>query len=426
VEDVYRFQEVESDDEKNSILPHPGAQRLPTGAQHSNPDELYFNDMDLGAWERRAVDGDGMAYGEDHRYLEDEGYYDDAGDFMSSADYEELLYQRVMDKIRLARATGDADVRLSPDELEAYQGRSSRMAPAAHPQARFRPANADTANVGTTAVAPSHDLAAGPTARKRNQRRTSMFSSKAKDKKPIGRSHGPSNEMASQQPPPGFVVPGSNGQHMFAPINAYQGRMVHDTHPAGPLANSRPSTNPAQARGFGLRPTQTPTRITPPGDMPGTFPGSPLSHRGPSPVYTTRPASSSSSNRTRSSPNQQSPKLIPFPTPEYKHHTPEPFQYQVAGQLASSSSSTASQAQYARRVSPGNVDGSHANMPRRVPVPVQRVAATATQGVHGSYSDSVLTQKGLRAEGSEEDEERGDRRASWGKKKKSGRSRRKN
>ena len=89
-EDIYRYQEVGMEDEKNGVLLEPGYQQVAN--THFNPDELYFNDMDLGEWERRTADFDGMAYGEDYGYQEDEGYYDEAsGMSMSPAEYEEFL-----------------------------------------------------------------------------------------------------------------------------------------------------------------------------------------------------------------------------------------------------------------------------------------------------------------------------------------------
>ncbi|KAF1953971.1 hypothetical protein CC80DRAFT_419000 [Byssothecium circinans] len=414
-DDVYRFHEVDSDDEKNGVLLDSGFHKAPNGKQNFNPDELYFNDMDMGAWERRTGDVDGMAYGDDYGYMEDEGYYDDAADVtMAAAEYEELLFQRVLDKIRLARATGDADVQLLPEELEAYQARIWRSrTPAAHPQARSRPATAGTVNGNANPVVAASSSNTGTSGRKKNQRRTSLFSSKPKEKKSSGRSRAPSNvsEMASQPMPPGFVVPGPNGQPMYAPINAYQGGQ------------------PTQARGLGpaLRLSQAPMRITGSRDMPGTFPGSPVSYRSASPinspVHANRPASSSSrqstqdriepqqlsNGRTRSSPIQETPTLVPFPTVEYKHHTAEPFQYQAAGHLASSSSSTVSQPQYTRRVASGSSD-THVAMPRRVPVPVQH--ATATESVHGSYSDPVPMQGGLGVDLGDEEDDAGNRKSS--------------
>ncbi|KAF2644200.1 hypothetical protein P280DRAFT_393310, partial [Massarina eburnea CBS 473.64] len=427
--DVYRFQDVGSDEEKNGVLLDSGSQRAINGKQNFNPDELYFNDMDIRAWERRSGGGlDGMAYGDDYGYVEDEGYYDEAADVaMSGTEYEEFLFKRVMDKIRLARAIGNADVQLSSEELEAYQARiwRSRM-PAAHPQARSRPATSGTANGGAIAAVASVPNNTGTSGRKKQQqqqqRRTSLFSNKSKEKRSSDRSRAPLNisESASQQMPPGFVVPGPDGQPMFAPISAYQSRTPPEV----------PARGQARGPGRGLRLSQAPTRKTLPSrEMPGTFPGSPTSYQtaspvnSPSPVHATRPASSSSrqlakdradpkqlsNNRALSSTTQQAPTLVPFPTMEYKHHTAEPYQYQAAGQLASSASSTASQPQYSRQVASGHPDP-HATMPRRVPIPVQR--ANATQNVHGSYSDPVVPQRGSRASISEDEEDKGYRKGS--------------
>ncbi|KAF2683484.1 hypothetical protein K458DRAFT_419084 [Lentithecium fluviatile CBS 122367] len=442
VEDVYRFQEVDSEDEKHGVLLDAGYHRDFSGKPHFNPDELFFNDMDIRAWERRMADLDGLAYGDDYGYLEDEGYYEDAGEMtMSVTEYEDMVFQGVLDKIRLARATGDPDVQLTTEELEIYQVKLlGPRAPAARPQPpKPRHASAPTVSGSTTtavastsSTAPSSGSASARA--KKSSRRTSIFGSrrpKEREKeKSSNRTRAPSmsSNASNQQHPPGFVVPGPNGQPVFAPINACHGSMAHDPRARPANSPSRPSSRSAStssdrlapAKGplpndiaRGLRQAPTPPRISPPRDMPGAFPsGSPRSYRAATPPQLSRPASSSSrqstqdnadprlpsGSRPRSASIQQAPKLVPLAVPEYKHHTAEPFQYQVAGQLA-----TSSQPQYARRVVSNPADGNYTTaMPRRVPVPVQR--ATGVQGVQGSQSDPAIVQ---RAEVSDVDESAG-------------------
>ncbi|OAG00368.1 uncharacterized protein CC84DRAFT_1101976, partial [Paraphaeosphaeria sporulosa] len=400
-EDVYRFQEVDSGDENNGALLDQGynmASSVSNGKQPFNPDELYFNDMDIRAWERRAAEQDGLAYGDDYDYgygyVEDEGYYEDAGNMISPAEYEELLFQRTLDKIRLARATGEADVSLSPEELEVYQNRMWRQrAPAARPQARPMPHSAPVVPSATTSSSTSAPGSSSPRSKK-NQRRSSLFGGKDKSKKEKSgnRARATSNatESTIQQAPPGFLVPGPNGQPMFAPINAYQANNGRDTRQPGPKDARQSQTPP-----------QSPLRLTTTSrDIPGAFPSSPVSLRMPTPPLTARPGSSSSrlsaqdhsdrqtssGGRSRSSPTLQPPKLVPFPVAEYKHHNTEPFQYQAAGHLAQPSA----QPQYARRVAPA--ESPYATMPRRVPVPGQ--PSTGRQGISSSNSDSAISRVG--------------------------------
>jgi hypothetical protein len=440
VEDVYRFQEVDSEDEKGGVLLDAGYQRDSNGKQSINPDELYFNGMDLREWERRTADLDGLAYGDEFGYPEEEGYYEDAGDLaMAITEYEDLLFQRVLDKIRMARATGDPDVQLSPEELEIYQARlSGQRVPAARPQPPSpRHVSAPIVSSSTsTAVAPAPSTVgasgSGSTRAKKSSRRTSLFGSrrpKDKDKeKSSTRTRAPSmsSEAINPPPPPGFVVPGPNGQPAFAPLNAYHGHRAQDSRVRPPVSPPRRSSRSASASGDRLstgkvslpldttrpmRPARTPPRISSPKDMPGTFPSDTSQiYRAATPQQHSRPASSSSrqstqdnidprnpsSNRPHSSSSQQTTKLVPLAMPEYKHHTAEPFQYQVAGHLATSQF----QPPYTRRVSSGSAVGSYTSMPRRVPVPVQR--APGINGVHGSYSDPAVLQ---RAEVSDVDED---------------------
>jgi hypothetical protein len=423
-EDVYRFQEVEGGDENNGALLDQGyntVSNVSNGKQPLNPDELYFNDMDIRAWERRATEQDGLAYGDDYDhgygYAEDEGYYEDAGNMMSPAEYEDLLFERTLDKIRLARVTGEADVSLTPKELEVYQHRMWRQrAPAARPQARVMPHSAPAIHPATAPSSTGTPGSSSPRSKK-NQRRSSLFGSKDKSKKEKSgnraRATSNSTEPPIPQAPPGFLVPGPNGQPMFAPINTYQSNNGRDPRqPGSPL---RPGSRPvskgnerhAPVKGKymdspkGARqvhtPPQSPLRLTTTSsDMPGAFPGSPVSYRMPTPPLTARPGSSSSrlsapdhadlrassGGRSSSSTVQQPPKLVPFPVTDYKHHNTEPFQYQAAGHLAQSPVPS----QYARRVA--SAEAPYATMPRRVPVPGQHT--TGRQGIQSSYSDFAI------------------------------------
>jgi hypothetical protein len=437
-EDVYRFMEVDSEDEKQGVLLDSGYQNDPNDGQNFNSDELYFNGMDIRAWERRSADLDGLAYGDDYGYVEDEGYYEDAGDLtMAIAEHEDLLFQRVLDKIRLARVTGDPDVQLTSEELEIYQARlSGQRAPAVRPQiSNTRHASAPVVSSSTsTAVASTPSTVGAPESSsgraKKSSRRTSLFGSrrpkdkdKDKDKgKTSSRTRAPSmsSEASNQPHPPGVMMPGSNGQPAFAPINTYHGRVAQDARirvsslpphrslQSASVSTDRLATSKTSQSGDPKRTMQT---AYTPRDMPGTFPSdSPQTYRSATPPQLSRPTSSSSrqstynnadsrhipNSRPQSSSSQQATKLVPLAVPEYKHHTAEPFQYQMAGHLAASQS----QPQYTRRIVPGSANSNYTSMPRRVPVPVQH--ATGVNGVQGSYSDPATVPK---AEVSEMDED---------------------
>ncbi|KAF2474611.1 uncharacterized protein BDR25DRAFT_322827 [Lindgomyces ingoldianus] len=406
VEDVYRFQELDSDDERNGVFLDPGYQKVSNGKQYFNPDDLYFNDMDLRAWESRIAAMDALGYGDDYGYQEDEGFYDEiTGVTMPPEEYQELLFQRVLDKIRLARATSQPDVQLSQEELEVYECRLlGQRVPAVRPTPKARPVSMPVAvavagSTNNTLVNTSSHAGgsgSGSTKSKKSQRRTSIFTLRPKKDKPSGRKRSPSNvsetanqaNQATQQP--GFIVPGPSGQPVYAPINAYTGRTARD-----PAVRSSGSPSRRQA-------ATPPPRLTPPREMPGGFPsGSPQRFpREPTPPRQTRQSSLQDSpdplpsSRSRSSSIQQPAKLVPFPVTDYHYYTAEPLHYFSPGQLAPSqqhspASSSSQPPQYTRRVGPGLADNAYMSMPRRVPVPVQRVAVPAT-GVQSSYSEPTL------------------------------------
>lgn len=404
-EDVYRFQELDNPDENNGALldqGHDMVSNVSNGKQPFNPDELYFNDMDIKAWEQRTGESDGLAYGEDYGYgyMEDEGYHEDAGDMLPADEYGELLFQSTLDKIRYARATGETDVSLTPEELSNYRNRLwQQRVSAAQPKARARPFSVPVipSDPDVPAVAVSSNTGEQAATSPRKKSRSSFFGGKSKKEKAGNRTRKSSNatESSLQNAPPGFRVPGPNGQTIFTPINGYEGYNSRDMRSHQPGAPLRPGSrhssgsnerhippNNKNTSAKVSRPQQTTSRIATSREIPGAFPSSPTSLRMPSsPQQDHVDIQSSSGVRSRSSTVQQPPKLVPFPVVEYKHHNAEPFQYQSAGHLAQSSS----QPQYARRMVPAEP---YTAMPRRVPVPVQHAGV---QGVHGSYSDPAIS-----------------------------------
>ncbi|KAF2112446.1 hypothetical protein BDV96DRAFT_162528 [Lophiotrema nucula] len=198
-----------------------------------------------------------------------------------------------------------------------------------------------------------------------------------------------SKDSETTNQPPGFMIPGPNGQPVFAPISAYN----HGRIPRDPAMRSTGSPSRAGSRSASIssRQAQTPPRVSPPRDFPGAFPsGSPVRYsREPTPPLRQRPSSSSSSRQSSlpevaGAGGSQPVRLVPFPVTDYQHYSAEPYQYYSAGaHQPSSSQPSSSQPQYSRRVASGPAD--YTSMPRRVPVPVQRASA----GVH-SYSDPIL------------------------------------
>ena len=195
------------------------------------------------------------------------------GDIITHAAYEDLLFQRVLDKIRIARATGSTDVDLSPDELEAYQSKlHDTQLPVARTQPQPQSSNTSVVDDSASIVTASRsgNAATSGIRTKKSQQRTSLFGSKPKKEKSSNRKRSSITSSAASQVPPGFVVPGPDGQPVYAPINAYDGNLARDPGPSR-LA-SRSASNPSYQ-------TPVPPRMTPPREVLGAFPGSEFSYR---------------------------------------------------------------------------------------------------------------------------------------------------
>lgn len=365
-EDIYRFQDVGSSTEMTGVNVEHGYQQASDGKQLLKKDDLYFNDMDIRAWERRtAALGSASSSRNDRGYQEDEGYYDDSGGPMSAAEYEEMLFQRVLDKIRLARAADVPDVQLTPEELDAYQSKlHGTRSPAAQPSrsTRSSPINGtmSVANASTTGKKGSSNSRS-----KKDQQRSSMFSSKPKKEKekPSSRKRAPSNVSAA--PPPGFMIPGPDGQPIYTPINAYQGSLARDPIVPPQAASQAVANNEPPAM-------STRRALT---DMPGAFPGalptSPHLYRPTTPLEISHPSPrdlapafddlgiSTQLSFKRSSRSSKS-KTVPV----------EPYQYHNFS--SSSSAQSSPKPKYTRRVS--SAESSYTAMPRRVPVPSRTTA----------------------------------------------------
>ena len=382
-DDVHRFQDLGSDDENGGVILDTDFQPALNG-KSINPDELYFNGMDIRAWEGRASALAEATYEQQNVYQDDsEGRFD-------SAAHEEMLFRRVLDKIRIARAAGNADVTLSSEELHAYQSRlyGPRVS-AARSQAHSRHNSASTPTDGASVVSVTGDgkHASSSSRTKKSEKRNSVFSSKSKkEKQPSSRMRTTAmSNVDNYAPPPGFVVPGSDGEPIYTPINAYPGSLAREHEPL--RSGSRSASDVSHH-------VSTPSVITT-RDMLGAYPESVYDYQTITPRRQGRTVSPPQAafeahvppvSRTRSS-SIESSRLVPFPVEPYQYHSFSP---------ASSSSPTSPQLQYTRRVSSGVSEASYASIPRRVPAPMPVSAPTLLQPAaaigsgQGSSSDPAL------------------------------------
>jgi hypothetical protein len=368
--------------------------------------------MDIRAWEDRASAMAGAGYGSGHGYQDEDDDYYDQDKTMALAEYEEMLFRRVLDKIRIARAAGNADVQLSSEELDAYQAKLyGTTTAAARSQQQLRPSNASTNHVANAGGVDTTGKSRESSSRsKKSQQRNSVFGSKPKKEKSSSR-----KQTSSHAPPPGFVVPGPDGQPIYAPITPYQGNLSRDSDPR-PASRSASDTNH----------TPTPPRSTPPQEreMLGAYPASEISYAPSSPLGQGRQVSSRETayerdvppvSRTRSSSIQS--KLTPFPVEPYQYHTFTP----------SPSSPTSPQPQYTRRVSSVPSEASYTSVSRRVPappvshqhLPAQPDPAPIPQA-SASATPVVVAETAAKASGSGRDGEARERRRKSGKSRKKG------
>ncbi|USP79848.1 hypothetical protein yc1106_07122 [Curvularia clavata] len=398
-DDVHRFQELSSDDEKGGVVIDQEFSPALNG-KNMNPDELYFNDMDIRAWESRTSAVAEPMHGPVHGYgsYHDE-YFGGPGETINSAEVEEILFRRVLDKIRLARAAGNTDVSLSAEELDAYQSRlHGARASAVRPDPQPRPTSASFPN--DTASVLSYETTGKPgtssSRSKKNQQRTSMFGSKSKKEK---RSSGhkrtsTASTTEGHAPPSGFIVPGPDGQPTYAPINAYEGSLVHEHEPLHPMPRSNSETGYHVAA-----PMRPPSMV----NMLGSFPESECGYQPPTSPLPDHVTSSRQSgheadvplgSRTRSS-SIQSSRLVPFPV--------EPYQYHNFSPTSSSSSPTSPQPPYTRRISSAVSEASYTSVPRRVPqAPAPASASTPMplpRVVKGGVSQDTHTDAALATQG---------------------------
>lgn len=328
-------------------------------------DALYYDGIDT-RWDPRGeIDHDNLAYEDD--------YYG----VRLSADDDELLVQRAIDRIRIARARGQPNVNLSHEELEALaRPRLQQISNSADP-APARPSSKGRSSSS------SNSTNTGIRSKKSNAR-LSFFSSSPRSSRPRSgksdskrrNSSAHDSELPPTAPPPGFRIPGAGA----APLG-YASRP-----PSRPDSRSASGGYDAALRDY-VRPNSR--------DSIGLTPAEEAE-------YLTRRA-----NRSRSgsgaAPSYSQP---PYPTYAFERERgrpgdADPFLYQTGGPppgLYAGSSASSSPSSQRRTMSSHNSDGfSYTAVPRRVPVPTgaaltagsSRLAAVAGLG-QGSASDPAL------------------------------------
>lgn len=320
---MYKFQEVDSEDERNGVT-----------MDYIRSQDPRYKDIDSRTWEDRSPAPEGFEHGYQD---EDEGYYDDTGEALSHADWEEMLFNRVLDKIRIARAAGNPDVELTPNELEAYQSRiHGTRSPAMRSQPRSQPLSPldDTASVHSSSREDRHRSS---TSSRSKKHRPSLFSSKSskkdKEKEKSSRKRS-SMSSASSQVSPSFEAPSPHDHFDF---------------PQMPSQSSR-----AHAR---IKPVKDVVGAFPEEDddwHPTPSPGTPLE-----PVW--EPSTEQDAHAISKRPASiRSTKLPPVSISPYQHHNFSPV----------SSSPASPQAQFTRRVSSGPPEPSQPTLSRRTTAPV--------------------------------------------------------
>lgn len=363
-EDIYRFQDGGSDAEMTGVNVEHRYQQASNGKQLLHKDDLYFNDMDIQAWERRTAALGAAPPRNDRGYREDEGFLDHSGESMSAAEYEEMLFQRVLDKIRLARAADLPDVQLTPEELDAYQAKLHGTRPPVARTPRGSRSSLLNDTMSVTNVSTSSKKGSSSSRSKKEQPKSSLFASRPKKEKPSSHRPAPTNITNVPPPGPGFMVPGPDGQPIYTPITAYQGSLARD-----PVTPPQPTPWPVPTPFVPMHRSHR--------DMPGAFPGalptsphlyhSPLSEEPPSspqPVPDLDALGISTSSSKPSKPSSKS-------TGKSKVSPVEPYQYHNFS--SSSSAQSSPKPKYTRRVS--SAESSYTAVPRRVPVPAPRPQA---------------------------------------------------
>lgn len=351
-------------------------------------DALYYDGIDT-AWDsRRGLDYDNHAYAA--------AYEDDYYGVKLNPDEEELLVQRALDRIRIARSRGQPNVNLSHEELDALArprlqqfSRPSDPAAPARPSSKGRTGNSNSASASSSSRS------------KKSTSRPSIFSSSPRSsrtrsgKSDSKRRNSPAHdfEASSAAPPPGFRIPGAGA----APLG-------YASHPSSrPDSRSASGAYPSVAgreRGDSFIDPAFRDYVRPSSrDSIGLTPAEEVE-------YLARRA-----NRSRSGSSAAGFSQPPYPTYAYERERgrpgdADPFLYQTAGPPGLHAGSSASSSPSSQRramsgssagVPPGGEGFPYTAIPRRVPVPSGAVPAAGGSRLgnmaglgRGSISDPAL------------------------------------
>ncbi|KAK8197765.1 uncharacterized protein BKA78DRAFT_350183 [Phyllosticta capitalensis] len=378
-----RFQELGDSDEDEYYGLHPATRgvfldpMMQKGAvmgQASLSDEYLLG---KGINSRPRFAEDRLTYEED--YYQDDYHGRGAGrEHYLDPDEEKYLFQRALDRVRVARARGQPDVSLTHEELEILTRPRSRQLPALADPSSARPSSEGLSSRSKKA---SRAPLLAPDSRQTNQRHNPDFS--------------PSDSSSSSPGPPGFVIPGGGA----APLGYATGSS---------RANYRSISDQSQ----GVRTRSKESQFTPsppnshdrnrnvPGSpaygIPGAFadesnyrPESRASSYNSSHHSSTGPdfAESDDYPHPRLPPRQLHPSTPPYPVHPSERPSPmplDPFAYQTGGPTYPY---------------PSAAGVAYARVPRRVPVGRREDASYASNAA-GSFSDSSLVHGGAPGDGS--------------------------
>ncbi|MCJ1483053.1 hypothetical protein MMC06_003219 [Schaereria dolodes] len=298
-----RFEELDSDNEDGQGVELDGS---------FASDELHFTGADLGLRSRNKGKYD-YADSSDASTDSDDGFNDRDGTAKQLAlrDKEELLVQKALERIRRAQMLGKTNVKLTQPEIDALERKRQKDQAKAKKSSLNLKMN-DRRQSRTRTTNPASNIT--PVAVKRKSR-SSL--NKYEDNNP---------STLAGNAPPGFVVPGPDGNPVYAPIGYYQPPSLPYGASSRPDSRS-PSTNSLQQRTPPLAPSQyrgQPKRYP---SVPEQMPQSILKVRAPSlqralpddPSWIPRPRSASSTHSLSSDhyPYQAYSPPLPNVPPQY-------------------------------------------------------------------------------------------------------------
>ncbi|KAI9683842.1 MAG: hypothetical protein M1829_004176 [Trizodia sp. TS-e1964] len=216
-EEVYRFEEVDSEDDGDNGVDLNFAR----SGRRIASDELHFTGIDMASRPQR---------GNRFPFIENSGSSDDDGEDSDSMDRaskqivlrgkEDSLVQSAMDRIRRAQQQGYQSVDLTESELEALDNKNRSGNSSSLSIGKTRPSSGGSERQRKRAERPSDTPPSAP-------RRRSKESNFGGD--------------SPTYPPPGFAIFGPNGAPAYSPLTYYP---VH----AGSSPSSRPSSRSASAQ----------------------------------------------------------------------------------------------------------------------------------------------------------------------------------